>query len=430
MAGLLLVLLSSIATCAADEPADSMAAIAREFVRVALLFQNHDTTAYLFIGPEALRTEARGQSVPLPDVVARLLELRARIDALPAPQTQDDQRRRRDLAQRITALVTRGGILMGNFPASFDEEVRLVFGVQVPVYDEAHFRAIAARLDSIIPGDGDLVARVEAFREQFVIPPDRLEAVIGRAMAECRAKTRAHIALPEDEQVTLNITSGKHWVGFTEYRGSGHSIVHLNRDVPVHIERAIELGCHEGYPGHHVHATLVEQELVKRRGWAEYSLINLLGPMSVIAEGAANFGVDLAFSRDERIDFERTVLLPMAGLDGRQLDTYYHFIDLLDKLNYARNEVARKYLYEGLPRDKAVQWLMEFGLETRATASQRLDFIDAQRAYVVNYNYGKQLVSDYVSSRARPGSADAWKTFYEVLTAPLMPADMTPASIL
>jgi hypothetical protein len=35
-----------------------------------------------------------------------------------------------------------------------------------------------------------------------------------------------------------------------------------------------------------------------------------------------------------------------------------------------------------------------------------------------------------VSSRARPGSADAWKTFYEVLTAPLMPADMTPASIL
>jgi hypothetical protein len=313
MPGLLLVLLSSIATCAADEPADSMAAIARDFVRVALLFQNHDTTAYLFIGPEALRTEARGQSVPLPDVVARLLALRARIDVLPAPQTQDDQRRRRDLAQRITALVTRGGILMGNFPASFDEEVRLVFGVQVPVYDEAHFRAIAARLDSIIPGDGDLVARVEAFREQFVIPPDRLEAVIGRAMAECRAKTRAHIALPEDEQVTLNITSGKHWVGFTEYRGSGHSIVHLNRDVPVHIERAIELGCHEGYPGHHVHATLVEQELVKRRGWAEYSLINLLGPMSVIAEGAANFGVDLAFSRDERTTSSARYSCPWRG---------------------------------------------------------------------------------------------------------------------
>jgi hypothetical protein len=70
---------------------------------------------------------------------------------------------------------------------------------------------------------------------------------------------------------------------------------------------------------------------------------------------------------------------------------------------------------------------MEFGLETRATASQRLDFIDAQRTYVINYNYGKQLVRDYVLSRARPGSGDAWKAFYAVLTTPLMPADLMAA---
>lgn len=214
----------------------------------------------------------------------------------------------------------------------------------------------------------------------------------------------------------------------TEYRGKGHSIVHLNRDVPVHIERAIELGCHEGYPGHHVHARLVEQELIERRGWIEYSLITLLGPLAVVAEGAANFGVDLAFSREDRIAFDRLVLLPLAGLSGEHLETYYHYIDLLDELNFARNEVARRYLYAGMPREQAVQWLMEFGLETRATASQRLDFIDAQRAYAVNYNYGKQLVRDYVLSRARPASDDAWKVFYEVLTTPLMPADLVAES--
>jgi hypothetical protein len=428
LAGLLLILLSTVSAATGSERADSMTVIAEDFVRVGLLFQNHDPSPYLFIGPEALRTEAQRQQVPLPDIVAQLVQLRSRIEALPAAVTPDEHRRRRDLAQRITALVTRGGILMGNGPAGFDEEVRLIFGVQVPRYDEAHFRAVAAKLDSIIPGDGDLVARVEAFREQFVIPPERLEAVIGRAIAECRAKTRAHLELPQDEQVTLNITRGKHWVGFAEYRGKGHSIVHLNRDVPVHIERAIELGCHEAYPGHHVHATLVEQEIVERRGWSEYSLITLLGPISVVAEGAANFGVDLAFSRQERIDFERSVLLPLAGLDGRQLETYYHYIDLLDELNFARNEVARKYLYEGLPRDKAVQWLMEFGLETRGTASQRLDFIDAQRAYVITYNYGKQLVRDYVLGKARRESREAWQAFHEILTTPLAPADLVAAA--
>jgi len=428
VASWLLVVLAGVAAAAGSERVDSMGAIADDFVRLGLLFQNHDPTPYLYIGPEALRTEARSQSVPLDTIVAQLQDLQSRIDELPAAAVPDDQRRRRDLTDRITALAARGRILMAEYPAGFDEETRLIFGVQVPAYDEAHFRAIAAQLDEIIPGEGDLVARVAAFREQFVIPPERLEAVIGRAMEECRARTRAHMALPDDERVTLNITSGKHWVGFTEYRGGGRSIVHLNRDVPVHIERAIELGCHEGYPGHHVHATLVEQELLMRRGWTEYSLITLLGPLAVVAEGAASFAMDLAFSREERIEFERSVLLPLAGLKVEQLDTYYHFIDLLDELNFARNEVARKYLYGGMPREQAVRWLMEFGLETRGTAEQRLNFIDAQRAYVVTYNYGKKLVREYVLSRARPGSDDAWQTFYEVLATPLMPADLVAGS--
>jgi hypothetical protein len=426
--GALLALLSSVVVAAGAQRADSMSAIADEFIRVGLLFQNHDPSPYLYFGPEALRTEARRQQVPLADVVPQLIALRARIEALPATAAPEEQRRRRDLAQRITATVTRGGILMGDFPASFDEEVRLLFDVQVPRFDEAHFRAVTAKLDSIIPGDGDLVTRVEAFREQFVIPPERLEAVMTRAISECRARARAHLELPADEQVTLSMTTGKHWVGFAEYRGKSQSTYHLNRDIPVHIERAIELGCHEAYPGHHVHATLVDQELVGRRGWNEYTLITLLGPLAVVAEGAANFGVDLAFSRQQRIEFDRTVLMPLAGLDGRQLETYYHYIDLLDELNFARNEVARKYLYEGLPREQAVQWLMEFGLETRATASQRIDFIDTQRVYVITYNHGKRLVRDYVMTKGQPGSSEAWQAFQEILTTPLSPADLLAAT--
>lgn len=428
LVGLLLALVLGAAAAAAPGRADSMDDIAEDFVRAGLLFQNHDPTPYLFIGQQALRSEARQQKVPLADVVARLRGLQLRIDALPAPTTQDELHRRRDLTQRITALITRGGVLAGRFPASFDDEVRLTFGVQVPRYDEAHFRALAAQLDGIIPGQGDLVARVEAFREQFVIPPDRLEAVIGRAMEECRARARAHISLPEDEHVRLDVTGGMPWVGFTEYQGRGQSVVHLNREVPVHIERAIELGCHEGYPGHHVHATLVEQELVRRRGWGEYSLITLLGPQAVVAEGAASYAMELAFSREERIAFERSVLLPLAGLNGAHLETYYHFIDLLDELNYARNEAARRYLYEGMPREQAIRWLMEYGLETRATASQRLNVIDAQRTYVVTYNYGKRLVRDYVEGRAPAGSDAAWRAYHEILTAPLMPADLVAGS--
>ncbi|MGB1221940.1 MAG: hypothetical protein ACPG43_10390, partial [Alcanivoracaceae bacterium] len=193
---------------------------------------------------------------------------------------------------------------------------------------------------------------------------------------------------------------------------------------PIHIERAIELGCHEAYPGHHVHATLVDTELAEARGWVEYNFIPLYGPLAVVAEGAANYGIDLAFSREERIAFERSTLLPLAELEGEQLELYYHYIDLIDALNYARNEVARHYLYGGMPRESAIQWLMAFGLETRGTASQRIDFIDALRSYVINYNYGKDLVADYVRSTAGSDRDAQWRVFREVLATPMSPRDM------
>jgi hypothetical protein len=134
--------------------------------------------------------------------------------------------------------------------------------------------------------------------------------------------------------------------------------------------------------------------------------------------------MEVAFSREERVQFERDVLLPLANIDGTELDTYYHFVDLIGELNYARNEAARQYLYRGLPRDDAMRWLMEFGLETEGTAATRLNVIDAQRSYVITYNYGREIVASYIESK--PGqSADAvWQSFIEIFTFPLSPIDL------
>ena len=50
-----------------------------------------------------------------------------------------------------------------------------------------------------MPGAGPLATRVEAFRQRYVIPPAKLETVFRAAIAECRARTVAHIALPDSE---------------------------------------------------------------------------------------------------------------------------------------------------------------------------------------------------------------------------------------
>ena len=137
------------------------------------------------------------------------------------------------------------------------------------------------------------------------------------AIAECRTRTLRHIALPANERFTLAFVTDKPWSGYNYFQGDAASKIEINTDQPIFTDRAIDLGCHEGYPGHHVYNALLEKTFVRDRGWVEMSVYPLYSPMSFVAEGSANYGIDLAFPGDEAETFEREVLLPLAGLTGR-----------------------------------------------------------------------------------------------------------------
>lgn len=406
--------------------ADTIDDFADRFIDLGLRFQNYDSSAYLFLGDKALVTEAKADDVSLSELLVSLERLHEEMSAY---QTDDAvlSKRFKDLRGRVLAMQVRGKILSGEIPRDFETEAKLTFDVTVPHYSEEHFVELAQRLDALIPGDDPLPQRVERFRDEFVIPPSKLEDVLSVAIEECRRRTKSYLNLPQDEHAELVLVTGMHWVGFTVYEGNSFSKILLNQEVPVHIERALELGCHEGYPGHHAHASMLQEEVINKRGWKEYELIQLIGPMAVMNEGAASYAVDLAFTRSERLAFERKYLLPLAGLEKTDLERYYHYIDIIDELNYARTEAARKYLYGGMSFDDAVQWLIDFGLETRGTATQRMRFIDAQRAYVVTYNYGKTLVKRYVEQEAGEDLDTRWEVFERVILTPMSPSELESA---
>ena len=48
----------------------------------------------------------------------------------------------------------------------------------------------------------------------------------------------------------------------------------------------------------------VVTRIAGRRGWTEYSVYPLYSPQSLIAEGSANYGIDLAFPGPEKLTFE------------------------------------------------------------------------------------------------------------------------------
>jgi len=422
------LLLSVVSACnappkPATEAAD-MDAIAREYLFLELSMGRHDENHVdAYFGPAEIRREADAADLSLADVSARAAALRASlIDLQAVTPAATDPARIAGLLGRLMALDTRIAINQGEKPP-FDEESMRLFGAVAPDRDAAYFESVLAEIDALLGGEGPLPERVAAFKNRFVIPPDRLAAVFEEAIAECRKRTLAHIALPADESFSIEYVSDKPWSGYNWYQGDAHSLIQVNTDLPVFISRAVDLGCHEGYPGHHTYNALLETNLVRGKGWLEYSLYPLFSPQSLIAEGSGNYGIELAFPGDERIRYERDVLFPLAGLDAGEADRYYALLALLGKLDYAGNEAARDYLNGAIDRDQAIDWLVRFALMEPDRARQRTDFFDTYRSYVINYNLGRDLVRRYVE-RGGAAQEERWRRFSALLSSPMAAGDL------
>lgn len=421
---MLVVLTGFCAPLQASPHSDSMDQVAEDYIRLGLALREHDSQPSYYIGPPEIQQQVKQNLLSLDVITTELDRLQGRVGALPTPHSPLDRQRLEAMQERLLAMRVRLGIIRGKPPASFDDEVEQMYGVRIKRWTEAEFTQLIDQLEELIPGEGELSQRIEQFRNLFVIPVDKLEAVMGAALEECRQQTRARLTFIGPEQTQLQLVTDKPWVGFLHYLGQGNSLVLLNKDVPIHLERAIELGCHEAYPGHHAHATMIDHTLVQGYGWQEYTLIPLYGPQALIAEGVASYAEDLVFTPDERSDFEVNTLIPLAGLDASQMDIYNRYRAIAYQLRYAWGEVARRFLYEGMPRSEALAWLKKYGLETEETAIQRLNFISALRAYVVTYSHGRDLVKRYIEHHSQGDEATKWRLYQQLISTPVLPANI------
>jgi len=175
-----------------------------------------------------------------------------------------------------------------------------------------------------------------------------------------------------------------------------------------------------------VYNALLEQRLVRERGWVEFSVYALFSPQSLIAEGTANYGIEVAFPGDERTKFERDILYPEAGLDASQADMYNRLQLLTDRLAYSGNEAARRYLNGEVDRAGTAAWLARYAMMSPPRAEQRTRFYDTYRSYVINYNLGKDLVKQFVESRGGVASQPArrWDEFVSLLASPRLPSGL------
>jgi len=412
----------------AAHAADPMDAIAEQYVKLVLALGELDP-GYVdaYYGPPGWKEEVAAAGHSLEDIDRQASGLLAKLDDSAPAAAPDDpvSLRHAYLKRQLEALRARVAMLGGTH-LSFDEESRALYDAVAPRHTEAEFADILAELEGRLPGEGPLVERLDAFRQKFVIPRERLDDVFRAAIDGCRRRTLEHIELPDGEAFTVEYVTGRSWSAYNWYQGNFRSLIQVNTDLPIHVERAIDLACHEGYPGHHVYNVLLEKHLVRDRGWMEFTVYPLYSPQSLIAEGTANFGIEMAFPREEWLKFAREVLLPAAGLKGDGIEAYYEVLELVDRLAYAGNEAARRYLDGKIDARAAAGWLERYLLYPRPRAEQRVRFFDQYRSYVINYNLGKDMVKRHVEARAGAGASagERWKEFASLLSSPRLPSGL------
>jgi hypothetical protein len=426
------ILLAGVVTVSAQpRPDDPLRPVAERYVKLVLAVGQHDADYVdAFYGPAEWRKEAEAAKVPLAAIDAQAAALEAEIPGAfgairPTKAAAELWMLRQQYLQRqLSSLRTRVAMLQGK-KMTFDEESLALYDAVAPVKPEAEFEAVLKQLEAKLPGAGSLIERYDRYKQSFVIQKARLDRVFQEAIRGCRNRM-SFVDLPPNERFTVEYVTGKSWSGYNWYQGNFRSLIQVNTDLPIYIDRAVDLACHEGYPGHHVYNALLEKNLVVERGWIEYTVYPLFSPQSLIAEGTANYGIEVTFPAADRIRFETDVLFPLAGLDTSRVAEYYAVLDLVDRLSYAGNEAARRYINGEITRDGAVAWLEKYAMYTRPRAEQRVRFIDQYRSYVINYNLGKDLVRAYIERKMGRDRTPArrWSEFRALLSSPRLPSGL------
>ena len=359
-------------------------------------------------------------------------DLRARVDN--AREDISDPRLE-GLALKIDHLLRVLDFLADDDLLSFSEELGNFFGIRIdeltpetrldssgrvvsveraPTALELAASEALEELDKLLPGQGSLPFRVSNFQSRFLAPLSQREQLFELALAACEKNTKENWELPLDSGVKINWTREVS-TPWHSYLGEGASEISINPLAMGYIGLMIDVACHEGYPGHHAQHVLLEQNLNDVGDSSpEERLMLLRAQKTAVLEGAADYGIGLAFPQDKRLEFERDVLFPVAGLDPSEIESYLRVHHLVKIANAGITKTIQAYADEKLPSVAAAVRLENDFLVASPRAV--LEFVDRYGAYAAIYPISGSTVTEFLNSQAKSKIAH-WDGLQELIIA-------------
>lgn len=393
--------------------------VAEEYVRLALEIGRYDPV-YIdaYFGPEELIPEPIPEDsiveFPSGELLEQAESLLIRLHGIDTTGLSDlDKMRLRNLEWQLKGVKTKIEI-EGGKKLSYDEESLAYFGFIESYKGDEYYLELQTELDSLLPGTGDIPKRYDDYRNQFLVKPENVEALFEDALRTAREITLENIELPGNEDFDVEFITDVSYGGYSEYMGNNKSHLTINTEY-YYPDFNLGLAAHEAYPGHHVRGCLFDNNLVKKRGWVEFTVFLLYGPSSVLDEGCADLAEDMIMSPEQQIDYLKKSL-NMMGMDTLEAERYYHINKLRTDISRSSIETYRLYLDGKLDRDSALTRLANISLSSHP--EQSLKFAEEFRTYNITYVIGKDIIKDILGEE-NIGTPEGWRKLVQIHSDPV-----------
>jgi hypothetical protein len=384
-----------------------MSDVAERYVELGLRLGRHiDGLVDAYFGPPEIAERVESE------------ELRAPADLARDAAALVDEASHEWLRAQLVGLETVAQRLAGE-DVPFAEEVERCYGIRPERVPEEQFDEAHRVLDEVLPGDGSLAERYQAWRENDTLSGEPLARVVDALAQDLRTRTEKLVGLPEGESVHFEYVTDEPWSAYNYYLGNVHSKIAVNTDVPLTPTFLIELVAHETYPGHHTEHSWKERLLYQEGGQLEESILLIGTPHSLVSEGIASLAPEILLGgeeeqivaehvRDTGVPYDpelsRAVREAARGLEG------------------VGTNVAFLLHEDGRPEDEAREYIKRWGLASERRADQSLRFINdpVWRSYITTYTDGYRVCKAFVDGDPA--------RFKRLLTEQLTPADIQAAS--
>jgi hypothetical protein len=388
-----------------------MTDISRAYVELAHAIEQHNP-GYIdgYYGPDewAVREQR-----PLADLARDADDLARAVAAL------EDEERRAFLAAQVRAMQTSIALLQGE-AIPYNEEVRRLYDIEPERVPEERFDEAIALLNDLLPGQGEIAPREQAFRAGFDVPLDRLPSLLDAIVEELARRASALWPLPEGESFEVQVVKDEPWGAYNWYLGNYRSRIDINTDLPNNVTGLPDLVAHEAYPGHHTEHAIKEQLLLREQGRGEHSILLINAPECVVSEGIATRALQMVMSEDEVRQWLEDDLVERAGLSGVDVETMLAINQAKREMRAVTGNAALLLHEEGASEKEVVAYLQRYRLAKPEEARKSVQFITHPnfRSYIFTYTVGANLLDQLFARR------DRLETFGRLLREPLTPGTL------